>query len=124
MWFCFIVSPVPITAPHNITVKRVAHTSIEVSWLSLSLEEARGFVSSYTVAYQSGQNNFSLSAMYMSVPGNQKIVVIDGLNPDFTYHVKVWANTSAGAGMASKAIVAEPLAMTGKMIDYKGLKLM
>ena len=98
---------------------RITPSSIEVSWLSLSLEEARGFVSSYTVAYQSGMNNFSLLAMYISVPGNQTIVVIDGLNPDFIYHVKVWANTSAGAGMASKAIVAEPLAMTGKMIIYQ-----
>lgn len=117
--------PAPLIAPHNVTVVRTAPSSIEVSWLSLSLSEARGFVSSYTVAYQSGSNNFSLSAMYMSVQGNQTTVVIDGLNPDLTYHVKVWANTSAGAGVASEAIISEPLAMTGKVInnDYPILTL-
>ena len=103
----------PLTAPHSVRVMRVNPSSMEVSWQPISLAEARGFVSSYTIAYQSERNNFSLSAMKISVPGNQTIVVIDGLNPDLTYHIKVWANTSAGAGMASKAIVAEPVATTG-----------
>ena len=91
---------------------------MEVSWLPLTLTEARGFVSSYTVAYDSELTSISvrLSAMYTHVPANQTTVVIDRLNPGLTYYVKVWANTSAGAGMASEAILAETL-MTGSYYD-------
>ena len=109
----------PIIAPQNVTVKRVAHTSMEVSWLPLSLAEARGFVSSYTVAYWSGENDFSHSVVYVSIPGNQTtfVHVVDGLHPDLSYQIKVWANTSAGAGMASEATLAESLPMTGMALS-------
>jgi len=33
----------PLTPPDNVTVVRLKHTSINVSWISLSIFEARGF---------------------------------------------------------------------------------
>ena len=55
--------------------------------------------------------------LFKNVLSNQTAVVINGLDPDFTYQVKVWANTSAGAGKASEVILVESLPMTGMMLS-------
>ena len=40
---------IPVTGPHNIHVTRFSLSQIIVSWQPLSLEEARGFITKYTV---------------------------------------------------------------------------
>ena len=45
-------SPVPKTSPGNVQVMRASSTSLQVSWTSLSLDDAQGFVVNYTVSYQ------------------------------------------------------------------------
>lgn len=82
---------------------------MEVSWVSLNLIEARGFVSSYTVAYRRKLDSSTEMFIHKSVLSNYTHVVITGLNAEVAYEVKVWANTGAGAGVASELALAEPV---------------
>ena len=82
---------------------------MKVSWVSLTLIEARGFVSSYTVAYREKTGNPTAMFIHKSVFSNLTSVVITGLHTGLAYEVQVWANTSAGAGVASEIISAEPI---------------
>lgn len=49
--FCVCVYAVPTTSPQNVAIEWISPSEIYVSWDPLSLEEARGFVSSYTITY-------------------------------------------------------------------------
>lgn len=82
---------------------------MEVSWVPLSMIEARGFLSSYTVAYRGKIDRPLAMFVHKSVFSNLIHVVITGLNAGLTYEVKVWANTSVGAGDASELALAEPV---------------
>lgn len=90
-------------------MKRISATAIEVSWVSLTLIEARGFVSSYTVAYREKTGNLAAMFIHKSVLSNHTHVIISDLDAGLAYEVQVWANTSAGAGVASEIILAEPI---------------
>lgn len=70
--FIFL-SPVPSAAPSNVNGDRIDGTRMRVSWAPLTLELARGFITHYTVFYQS-----TLMEVVM-VPGNETTVVIGGL---------------------------------------------
>ena len=80
---------------------------MEVSWVPLSLIEARGFLSSYTVAYRGKIDSPMATFIHKSVFSNLTRVVITGLNAGLAYEVKVWANTNAGAGVVSELALAE-----------------
>ena len=73
-----------------------------VSWLPLTLSEARGFISHYTVAYS--PQTFSSTrkkqvAMTQRVEGmDANTTTITGLDPDTNYYVQVSATTGAEAG--------------------------
>lgn len=71
---------------------------MNVSWNSLTLTEARGFVVTYTVLYQriSGDRKRQISDIV--VPGNESSAIIGGLNPASAYRVFVRASTLAGDG--------------------------
>ena len=107
--YFFIFFSVPSVPPHNVTVTRIAATAMEVSWVPLSLIEARGFLSSYTVAYRGKVDSAMATFIHKSVFSNLTCVVITGLNAGLAYEVKVWANTNAGAGVVSELALAEPV---------------
>ena len=92
--FIFL-SPVPSAAPSNVNGDRIDGTRMRVSWAPLTLELARGFITHYTVFYQS-----TLMEVVM-VPGNETTVVIGGLAVAQSYSISVSAGTSVGNGESS-----------------------
>ena len=76
-----------------------------VSWLPLTLSEARGFISHYTVAYSTQTTS---STRKRQAAMTQRVEVMDanttritGLDPDTEYSVQVSATTGAGEGVLS-----------------------
>ena len=95
----------PNTSPMNVRAIRTTATVIMVSWRPLTLTEARGFVSHYTVTYSpqviSGGRKRQ-AAMTEVVSGmDANMTSIDGLDPGTVYNVQVSAATAAGNGVIS-----------------------
>jgi len=87
-----------------------------VTWTPLSLPEARGFVSHYTVAYSpltTGKRRQEVSTTFRFISGmNASSAMVNGLEPETGYYVKVSGTTGAGEGVFSK-VVFVPLLETG-----------
>ena len=97
---------VPSVPPSGVRVERLTSTAMNVSWTLLTLEEARGFVTSYTVSYRKDEGMAKRTTESVVVPGGeQSSVVIGGLGPGSSYLVSVSASTSAGTGEMSEPIV-------------------
>ena len=80
------------------TVFRLNGTHISVSWVPLSLVEARGFIINYTVCVEPAGGGVVVT---VQVEGNETSAVIGRLDPRLAYSVKVWASTVAGHGLPS-----------------------
>ena len=106
MYYYF--STAPNTSPMNVRAKRTTTTVMMVSWRPLTLAEARGFVSHYTVTYSSqiiSGGRKRQAAMTELVPGmDTNVTSIDGLDPDTVYNVHVSATTGGGDGVISVVI--------------------
>ena len=99
-------STVPSVSPSGVRVERLTSTAMNVSWTLLTLEEARGFVTSYTVSYRKDEGMAKRTTESVVVPGGeQSSVVIGGLDPGSSYLVSVSASTSAGTGEMSEPVV-------------------
>ena len=84
---------------------RLNDTHMNVSWELLTLIQARGHVTNYTISYQpTGTVELETKVV---VPGDQNSVVIGGLDPYQAYSVQVWANTTAGIGNTSETLTIE-----------------
>ena len=80
-------------------------TSIEVSWLALTLIEARGFITNYTVTVQPVQLTSSnrkreetskLLRVTTSSSNETSIVIRSSLDPTLDYVISVSASTKVG----------------------------
>ena len=97
---------VPSVSPSGVRVERLNSTAINVSWTLLTLEEARGFVTSYTVSYSKGEGQGRRPVEELVVPGGeQSSAVIGGLDTGSSYLLSVSAGTSAGSGQMSEPVV-------------------
>ena len=97
---------VPSVSPSGVRVERLTSTAMNVSWTLLTLEEARGFVTSYTVSYRKDEGMAKWTTESVVVPGGeQSSVVIGGQDPGSSYLVSVSASTSAGTGDMSEEIL-------------------
>ena len=88
---------------------RISGSMMRVSWTSLTLTEARGFITHYTVAYfplSSGSKREELNILYQTVSKDSSEATIEGLDGYSAYVVQVSASTVAGAGGYSRAIIA------------------
>ena len=103
------VNIVPSVSPRNVTVTRINSTAIRVTWMKLSLEDARGIIVGYFISYQTVD---SRTVSNTTTSYNVSSVVISGLKTGEKYGVTVACETKVGAGPASD-IVYEP----GKNID-------
>ena len=76
-----------------------------ISWRPLTLAEARGFVSHYTVTYSpqiiSGGRKRQAAMMKVVSGMDANMTSIDGLDPDTVYNVQVSATTGGGDGVIS-----------------------
>ena len=86
-----------------VQVARFSRSIILVSWTSLILSEARGFIINYTVAYSllaSGESKRQTqNILYQIVSAALNEATIDGLDESTAYLVQVSASTSVGAGV-------------------------
>ena len=100
-------SSVPMHPPNSAIIdKRQTDGSIIVMWRLLSLEEARGFITGYTVTAQ--QADFGLvlrqTPKTMEVLPNVSNATIRGLDPKHAYTITLSANTSQGGNFSSTLI--------------------
>ena len=92
------------------TVDRTSPTTMVVSWRPLTLTEARGFVSHYTVTYSpqiiSGGRKRQAAMMAVVKGMDSNSTTITDLDPNTVYEVQVSASTGAGEGNFSEPIQA------------------
>ena len=89
-----------------------------VSWTHLTLSEARGFVTSYTVFYSpqvSRTKRQEPHTMQKAVSGDVNRTTIHDLDPNTAYGVQMSANTKAGASSLSEVISAPVPSDTGRV---------
>ena len=99
------VHTAPSVAP-DLTVVWTSLTDLEVSWVPLTLEQARGFITSYVISYSSDTSRRKRQDGRETVAGDQSSVTLAGLDSDLKYSVSVAAVTAAGEGVASEPISA------------------
>ena len=96
---------VPQYGPQNIRGRWLNRTSIEVSWLALTLLEARGFITNYTVTVQPVQLTSSnrkreetskLLRVTTSSSNETSTVITSSLDPTLDYVISVSASTKVG----------------------------
>ena len=95
---------VPKYGPQNITGRWLNRTSIEVSWLALTLVEARGFITNYTVTVQRAQltssnrkrEETSKLLRVTTSSSNETTIVISSLDPTLDYLISVSVSTKVG----------------------------
>ena len=93
---------------------RLTGSIMELFWTPLTLSEARGFVTAYTVSYRqftTSSDSGQLEEQQGTAIRNNGTIVT-GLQEDDTYLVQVWASTVAGAGERSPIVVVHPLPAT------------
>ena len=96
---------VPQYGPQNITGRWLNRTSIEVSWSALTLSEARGFITNYTVTVQPAQltssnrkreeTNKLLRVTTLS-SNETSTVITSSLDSTLDYVISVSASTKVG----------------------------
>ena len=109
--FVILLPPAPTAPPTNIAIERLNSTHMNVTWMPISLEEARGFITNYTVTYGPAPSTGGPQKRdhdQSSVTVKSAPAVIGGLSPNVVYSVTVRANTAAGMG-----VVSEPTTVSG-----------
>ncbi|KAK3549066.1 hypothetical protein QTP70_030124 [Hemibagrus guttatus] len=85
---------VPLRAPELSLTSR-SPTDIQVSWLPLAPKLSRGRVSAYRLWYRAGSEG---ATMQLELPGEQTQHLLEGLQPDTVYFLRIAASTSMGWG--------------------------
>ena len=102
--FSLLSAPGPVTI---LNINRVNGTHVVVTWVRLTLEEARGFITHYTIIavpideVQNKQENGIVSGDF---PSSASSGTLGGLSPGVQYGMVVVGNTEAGMGAENSAI--------------------
>jgi len=96
----------PNVAPKSVSVNRLNATHMNVSWVKLTLEEARGFVTGYTVRYDTLESRGRRAVRIEAVHPDSSYKVIGGLGFTESYSITVSASTVVGEGMSSSAVLS------------------
>ena len=103
---------VPSMAPENVTFKQIDATTLNISWIPLTLFEARGFPE-YTVNLATIMDTNSRrkrqSSPDFSMTTNNTFVVFDGLSRNTDYSVEVGVRTGVRTGSGSILVEANPI---------------
>ena len=89
---------------------------MNVTWTKLTLEEARGLITAYTVTYETVGSRRKKEAMEEMSEPEDSFKVVGGLGFTSSYLVMVSASTIVGQGMSSSTITVQ-----GKQAWYPGL---
>ena len=88
---------VPRYGPRVTNITRLSGGSVAVSWVPLTLEEARGFITEYTVTAQPANTQRRQErTVTVSVPPSERMAMVEGLEHTLAYWVSVSASTAAG----------------------------
>ena len=79
--------------------------SVNVTWMNLTLAEARGWITNYTVHYWDVATETRSIAHNSSASSDKTSLVIDGLDVFRTYNIVLTASTVMGAGTDSTVFV-------------------
>ena len=90
----------PNTAPKNVSIDRFNATHMNVSWEQLTLEEARGFLTGYTITYDTTGSRRKRQAKVKVVAPDKSHAIIGGLELTESYYVIVSASTEIGPGIS------------------------
>ena len=88
---------------------RLNVTHMNITWVKLSLEEARGVVTGYTVAYDTLESRRRKEVMLEFAQPEDSYKVIGGLGFINSYSITVSASTAVGQGISSP-----PITVNGK----------
>ena len=98
----------PNTAPKQVRISRLNATHMNVSWAKLTLEEARGFITSYIVRYNVLEARRRKREVRVEVVDpDRSCKIIGGLGFTESYSITVSATTSAGEGIGSLAFTSQ-----------------
>ena len=86
-------------APRDVSIDRFNTTHMNVTWERLTLEEARGFITAYTITYDSSVSRRKRAAGVKAVDPDQSYAVIGGLELAASYYVILSASTAIGPGI-------------------------
>ncbi len=95
-------------SPTLLTATRIATTEMALSWEHLTLSEARGFITNYTILYYmttDAKNRQRPNTMFTIVYGKTNSTTIYGLDKISEYLVQISANTVAGNGVLSMPVI-------------------
>lgn len=87
---------------------------MNVSWVKLILEEARGFIVGYTITYNSIEARLRRDVRMEMIHPDSSYKVIGGLGFTESYSVTISASTVAGEGLSSFMTLSH-----GKHVGYK-----
>ena len=91
-----------------------------VSWTPLTLSEARGFITSYTVFYspQVSRIKQEPNILQKTVSGDISQTTIDDLDPNTAYFVQMSANTKTGISALNclSKVISAPVPDTGRLV--------
>lgn len=80
---------------------------MNVTWTKLTLEEARGLITAYTVTYETVGSRRRKEVMEEVSEPENSYKVVGGLGFTTSYSVMVSASTTAGQGISSSAITVQ-----------------
>ena len=94
----FLAHAVPLESPNITNIVRQANGSVVVSWEPLSLEEARGFITGYTVTAtdQFGLYVRQMPVLPVTVGPHQTTATLCCLHPRHGYRISLFASTKHG----------------------------
>ena len=100
--YCFITHLEPSAAPTNVRGHNTSSTSILVEWDEVPAADENGFITSYTIAYQSltQNHNGSVTVDYLYYH-----IRLTGLKEYVNYSITVFASTVKGDGPISNPII-------------------
>ena len=114
----------PNLAPKNVDVSRLNVSHMNITWVKLTLEEARGFITGYIVSYDTLESRRRKEAVVEIIHPEGSYKVIGGLGFTTSYSVTVSASTTAGQGISSRPIMANGNKFTLSCMVLYGRKLL
>ena len=124
MYMCvnptLILPTVPSISPMIVSIDRLGDgSSTRVSWVPLTLLEARGRLTSYAVYYWPEEVKVGAVIMIHNVAGTSNTTIITELDPNKAYSIRVAARTSGGVGELSDVHTVMKF-MTTEATDLEG----
>lgn len=99
----FTEEGIPTIPPSGLALNRTSGTTMIVSWMPLTLEQAQGFITGYNISYQP-ISGVKRQAQSVRVPGDSVQISITGLEPAVSYTASLSAATAVGSGPISPPV--------------------